>query len=73
MTSEIFISLYSCVVAGTDVNQMVKDFSENLNNVLGNYCKAKVKHAPTATKMAEYKQWFNHNCELLYKKYLIAL
>ena len=49
MTSEIFISLFSCVVEGTDVNQMVKDFSENLNNVLGNYCKAKVKHAPTAT------------------------
>ena len=70
MTSEIFISLYSCVVEGTDVNQMVNDFSENLNNVLGNYYKAKVKHA---TNMAEYKPWFNHNCELLYKKYLIAI
>ena len=66
-------SLYSYVVEGTDVNQMVEDFSENLNNVLGKYCKVKVKHAPTANKIAENKPWFNHNCELLYKKYLKAL
>ena len=66
-------SLYSCVVEGTDVNQMVEDFSENLNNVLGKYCKVKVKHAPTSNKKAENKPWFNHNCELLYKKYLKAL
>ena len=66
-------SLYSCVVEGTDVNQMVEEFSENLNNVLGKYGKVKVKHAPTANKMAENKPWFNHNCELLYKKYLKGL
>ena len=46
-------SLYSCVVEGTDVNHIVKDFSEDINNVLGKYC--------------------NHNCELLYKKYLKGL
>ena len=66
-------SLYSCVVEGIDVNQMVEDFSENLNNVLVKYCKVKVKHAPTANKKAENKPWFNHNCEILYKKYLKAL
>lgn len=36
-------ALYSCVEEGTNVNQVVENFSENIYSVLGNYCISKGK------------------------------
>jgi hypothetical protein len=64
--------LYVCINEGSYINQIVDNFSEQLNNVLWDY-RTQTNKTSHAEIKGEDKPWFNKDCRVLYNRYLSDL